>query len=259
MCQDYIKRILKNLGVSAFCMLLLGVVSFFVFGEGKKNKTSTPISQQNVAPVIGIQTPNERFQEGKHYQKLSAKITTQPAVQKLVSESPHKIQVIEFFNYACFWCQRLHPRVNSWLANKPLNVVFYRFPVVFNKSWEVMAKAYFIVQTLNKHELDHEFFKAIHTDNVDLTNEKLLQAFFEKHGIEQQKFLEMYGSFAVSQAVSRSNELSNAYQLTASPAMIINGPTGSYLVTASMAGTEAAVMEVVNFLIERESKALKQQ
>lgn len=259
MYQDYIKKWFKKIGVALFCTLLMGIVSFFVFGEGsglRAAKVGQPLNSQNLAQ----NDQNEPFQEGKHYQKLSAKVTTHRAVQQLVRETPDKIQVIEFFNYACFWCQRLHPKVNTWALNKPQQTVFYRFPVAFNKGWDVGAKAYLMVQMLGKSEsLDQEFFKAIHTDNIDLTNEKILQEFFSKHGVDQQKFAELYNSFTVNRAMARSKDLADAYQLTVSPVMIVNGPTGSYLVTSSTAGTEASVMEVVDFLVARESKALGRQ
>lgn len=292
MYQDYIKHVFKTIGVTLCCMLLLGIVSFYIFGDdigeqaGQQHLSSNPKDTQNKAQYpeknmgqnpgphsnananqnsssnaqVGLpnsQAQNERFQEGKHYQKLSAKVTTQPVVQQLVALDPGKIQVIEFFNYACFWCQRLHPRVNEWEKTKPDYIALHRFPIVFNKSWEVMAKAYLIVQILNENkDLDPKFFQAIHTDNQDLSDEKLLQEFFVKNGVDQSKFLEMYGSFAVSRALAHSTELINAYQLIVSPAIVVNGPSGSYLVTASTAGSEAAILDVVNFLLEKESKVL---
>lgn len=259
MYQDYIKSFFKTIGITLCCGLLLGAVSFFVFGVGKRGGQAPDLHSLQTNKIIALNTTTstERFVEGKHYQRLPAKVTTQHTVQQFVATDPGKVQVIEFFNYACFWCQRLHPKVNEWATTKPEKVTLYRVPIVFNKGWEVMAKAYFMVQMLGQNKtLDEKFFQAIHKDNLDLGNEKLLQDFFAQQGVDQSKFLELYGSFSVSRALAQSNDLANAYQLTVSPAMIVNGPTGSYLVTASTAGTYELVLEVVSFLVEKEAKAL---
>lgn len=273
MSMSSIKTFFSKMMVSALCLMLLGTLSFFVYNEineakraaqqradlfSKANKIKLNTAKSNSGANIASNATLP-FQEGKHYQKLAAKITTQPLIQTFVSTDPGKIQVIEFFNYGCFWCERLHSSVNDWVAKKPGYVAFYRFPIVFNKGWEVLAKAYFMVEMLGQHHpLDVEFFKAVHQDNIDLSTEKKLQEFFAKYGVDDQKFAELYHSFTVTRAVAQSNELANAYQITASPAFILNTPSGSYLVTASMAGTEKAVLEVVEYLLAKESKELTQ-
>ncbi len=198
----------------------------------------------------------ERFEEGKQYKRLSAKITTSPIVQQFIAQDPGKIQVIEFFGYACFWCQRLHPHLNEWAAKKPEDIVFYPFPVYFNKGWDVLAKAYYIGEKLgSSSSLDREFFLAIHKDNVDLGNEKKLEAFFQTQGISQQRFKELYHSFEVNRAYARGEEVANAYEIIVSPAVVLNLSSGSYLITAATAGSEQAVIDIISFLIERDLKA----
>lgn len=213
------------------------------------------------APQAPVQIANEPldtsalFQEGKHYQKLPAKITSNRAVQEFINEDPGKIQAIEFFSYACYWCSRLHPYVNDWVSKKPENLVFYRFPVVFNKGWDVLAKAFYIVQNLNQSEtLDETFFKALHKDNIEFLNEKQLQDFFVKQGIAQNTASELYHSFEINRAVTRGNEIISAFQITISPSVVLNLPSGSYFVTLSMAGNEQNFIEILNYLIEREKE-----
>lgn len=213
--------------------------------------TSTPTNAATGASA----TPAPPFEEGKHYQKLSAKITSTKGIQDFIAEDPGKIQVIEFFNYACFWCQRLHPIINEWLAQKPANVVFYRFPVVFHTGWDKLAKAYYMVEQLGKSDtLDKEFFDAVHVKHLNLADEKLLKEFFISHGVTDEVFDAMYNSFAVNQAVTRGNELSNEFQITLSPVLVVNMPSGSYLISAPLVGTEKGVIDVLNYLIEKEAK-----
>lgn len=266
MFQDYIKKHLFKICLAIFILLFLGFYYSFAIYQNIKLKEApyaiwkpTPTHKSKVvasnAPVpVGMEEP---YQEGKQYQKLSAKITTQPIIQHLKAEDPGKIQVLEFFNYACFWCRNVYPEFMNWSENKPENVRFYRYPIVFSKGWEVTAKAFFVVELLDKNKtLDPLFFKAIHQDKIDLTNEQNLDTFVKEHGIDEQKFKELYHSFSVSRSVANSNEIANAYQITASPAIVVNGPSGSYLVTPSMAGGEKAVLDVVKFLLQRESKLM---
>lgn len=216
-----------------------------------KNIFSAPKPEKIPTPLV-----TERFEEGKHYQKLSAKITTSPVVQQFIEKNPGKIQVIEFFGYACFWCQRLHPHLNEWAAKKPENIIFYRFPVYFSKGWDVLAKAYYIVEKIGKNStLDKEFFLAIHKDHIDLSNEKKLEDFFLKQGISQKQVKELYHSFEVNRNYERGNEVANAYEIIVSPAVVLNLSSGSYLVTAVMAGSEQSVIDIIAFLIDRDLKA----
>lgn len=197
------------------------------------------------------------YEEGKHYQKLSAKITTNPTVQQLVSENPGKIQVIEFFSYACAWCQRLHPIIDQWVDTKPQDVVFYRYPVIFHPGWDKLAKAYYMVEQLGKtRELDQEFFTAIQQNNVNLSDEKLLKDFFIRHGVTEERYNELYNSFATNRAYKKGNEISEAYQVTLSPILIVNAPSGSYLLLASMAGSEKGVMEILDYILAKERQEL---
>jgi thiol:disulfide interchange protein DsbA len=214
--------------------------------------SSTPAEQ----PLANL--PKERYEEGKQYKRISAQITTNPVVQEFIARDPGKIQVIEFFGYACFWCQRLHPFLNEWAAKKPEDIVFYRFPVYFNKGWDVLAKAYYIVEKLGSNNtLDKAFFQALHQEHLDLGNEQKLEAFFQKHGVSQQKFQELYHSFEVNRDYAKGNAIANAYEIIVSPAVVLNLSSGSYLITASSAGTEQGVIDIISFLIARDLKESK--
>jgi thiol:disulfide interchange protein DsbA len=210
------------------------------------SSTQTPPAVQ--APIV--------FEEGKHYHRISTEITAHKSIQDFIAEDPGKIQVVEFFNYGCFWCSRLHPMLVSWAKKKPINVVFYSIPVVFNKKWETLAKAYFMVKNLGKTDtLDAEFFTAIHQNRIDLGDEKQLKEFFNKAGVSEKQFSELYQSFTVNSELARAVALGNDYQIAQSPLIIVNAPSGSYLLTAKAAGNEHALISVLNYvLLLEESK-----
>lgn len=210
--------------------------------------TNTPTAKAPIGPITVVEP-------GKHFQKISAKITTQKNIQDLIAENPGKIQVIEFFNYGCFWCQRLYPVMIEWAKTKPDNVVFLQYPLIFNKPWGTLARAFYLTKELNKNnEMDMAFFAEIHQKQVDLSNEEKLKAFFASHGVSEQEFNERFHSFNVSREVNKATDIGNTYQLRLSPVVIVNAPSGSYLLTATMVGNEKNLITVLNYIIENENK-----
>jgi thiol:disulfide interchange protein DsbA len=54
-------------------------------------------------------------------------------------------------------------------------------------------------------------------------DENTLFAFMEKKGVDRQKFIDTYNSFAVQGKVQRSQQMSTAHGLSGVPAMVVNG------------------------------------
>lgn len=240
MWQDYIKSIILT------TVLVCGLTEAYASTE--PSNTAAPTQE---APKAEEKITH--FEEGKHYRKLPAKVTSSKEVQQFIAEDNGKIQVVEFFSYACFWCQRLHPIMDEWIAKKQ-DIAVYRFPVVFHPGWDKLAKAYYMVEELGKNkELDKAFFDAIHQNHVNLADEKLLKEFFMSQGVSEEKFKELYNSFAVTRATTRGSELSNAYQIALSPVIILNTPSGSYFITAALVGSEHGVVDVLDYLIAKDT------
>src|SRR5262245_2928158 len=103
MYRDCIRNSYTKLAIIFFCILGLGIAVYFIFLKSPTQQI-TNHAQANPATAIANNLPisTDPYQEGKHYQKLTAKITTHPLVQQFVAADPGKVQVIEFFNYACF-------------------------------------------------------------------------------------------------------------------------------------------------------------
>jgi thiol:disulfide interchange protein DsbA len=258
-----------------FILILLGIGFYFAFNFSVDYMVKQRTKKQQSYVAHGVShvpsktngssdnnnaqtNPNDPsgYTEGKQYQGLSAKVTTQKAVQDFIAQDPGKIQVIEFFNYGCFWCSKLHPMLTEWIdkqGNSGREIAFYRIPVVFNKQWEVLAKAYYVNHLESKSAQDEAFFKAIHQDHINLSDEKQLKAFFVKQGMSEAKFDELYYSFAINREVTRGNELGNTYQVAVSPAIILNTPSGSYFISPQMTGGVQGVINVLDFLVSKES------
>jgi len=55
---------------------------------------------------------------------------------------PKKIEVIEFFSYACPHCAEFEPALQEWLKHKPKDVDFKEVPMVFRENWKPTAKGW---------------------------------------------------------------------------------------------------------------------
>lgn len=197
--------------------------------------------------------PLTTFEEGKHYQRLKPEITQNKSIQSLLAQDPGKVHVIEFFNYACYGCSRVCPLVEAWIKTKSKAVVLHRFSLVFHKPWEPLARAFYIIKALNKIEtLDPVFFSAIYEKRLPLHEEPLLEKFFVEQGVSSVVFSDLYHSFAVNNELEKGKELADAYRIAISPALVVNGPSGSYLLSPAMAGSQQNFMAILNYLVDRE-------
>jgi len=260
MFQGYIK-VLIVLG-----LLGIGGAAFCLKGWHKDLETALPVkatppvsvavaaAPTRKAPVVQApsNTPQTltHIEEGKHYQRIPAKISQDPRIQGFIAQDPGKVQVIEFFSYGCYGCQQLHPSLNQWLTTKPNNVVFYRMPVVFHPGWDQLAKIFYATQALGlSKKLDTEFFTAINQNHVDLSKDAILEDFVKVRGVDPKTFMDALHSFSVNRQYTRDQDLSNLYQIILSPVVVVNTPTGSFLASVPMVGNTENFIKVLNHII----------
>lgn len=168
------------------------------------------------------------------------------------TQNADKIEVIEFFWYGCPHCYSLEPAMNAWLKNKPANVEFIRQPAVFSELWGKHAKIFFTAEALGVTEKVHaDLFDAIQNKKQSLTSEDELAQFFAAHGVKDADFRAAFGSFLVDAKMRQAESMAARYGITGVPGLIVNG---KYRVTAKAANGQANMLNVVNQLIEQESK-----
>src|SRR6476660_4949545 len=163
-------------------------------------------------------------------------------------ETGAKIEVREFFWYGCPHCFALEPALASWLNRKPAYVEFVRTPATA-PNWLIHAQAYYAFAALNATAKTHEaLFHAIHQQNRKLNDEKSLAQFAAEQGIDAAKFTEACNSFGVRTNVEKAKRLSAAYQVTSVPMVAVDG---KYLTSASMTGSEDAMMRALDQLVQQ--------
>ena len=80
---------------------------------------------------------------------------------------PGKVELIEFFSYACPHCHSLSGPLAAWLKRKPADVEFKRVPAVFNDIWLQYARVYYTLEALGLvDKLHHEVFAAVHNQKL---------------------------------------------------------------------------------------------
>jgi thiol:disulfide interchange protein DsbA len=187
----------------------------------------------------------ERFVAGTHYEVLDVAVDTRDDT---------KVEVVEMFSYACIHCFNFDPYVKSWDARQPADVDFHPVPAVFNPDWEKLAQAFYTAEALGVTEQVHErMFEGIHSRNEDLRQPELVAAIFsDLADVSESDFNAAYSSFSVRSRVQQAKALVRAYRITGVPTMIVNG---KYRIDGRMAGGNAKMIEVVDFLVDKERNA----
>jgi len=148
------------------------------------------------------------------------------------ADSGKKVEVLEFFWYGCPHCSNLQPSLGAWLKRKPADVEFKRVPAIFQDSWIPLSKTYYALDAMGLvDKLHHEVFAAIHTKRVRLQDPKEIFDWVAGKGVDREKFVSTYNSFAVQGRTQRSIDMTRNYDIPGTPALVIDG---KYLIAPSM-------------------------
>ena len=216
------------------------------------------------APAAFCDSPGTGpWTEGVHYFLIQpAQPTGMPA---------GKIQVTEVFSYACPGCNRFYPVADKLKASLPSNAVMDYLPASFrpDEDWPMFQRAYFVAQELGVAQRTHDaMFDAIwKSGELAVWDAKLGRAkhpaplitdvakFYEHTaGIKPEKFLATAGSFGVEVKLKQADELIVALGVAETPSIVVNG---KYRLNPISAGGDEQTIELVKWLVERESATAK--
>jgi thiol:disulfide interchange protein DsbA len=161
-----------------------------------------------------------------------------------------KIEVIEFFWYACPHCNAFEPTLNAWVKKLPADVAFRRVPAQFAPIWVQHAKLFYTLEAIGEEERVHKkVFDAIHVERQSLDSDQVQIEWAGKNGIDKAKFADAMKSFGVAGKLKRAAQVVGNYGIDGVPALAING---KYLTAPSMARGEDKALAVVDYLINAE-------
>jgi len=178
---------------------------------------------------------------GVEYQELA---TVQP------TDSPGKIEVIEFFWYGCPHCYKFEPVITPWVKKLPKDVHFRRIPAMFNQEYAQGARAFYALEAIGVEERLHKaLFDAIHTGSrLRVADEAALTEWLTKQGVDTKKFAAAYRSFSVEGKLKRAAQLTQGYKIEGVPSMAVNG---KYVVITNNIKSFEHLLEITDFLIEK--------
>jgi protein dithiol oxidoreductase (disulfide-forming) len=185
----------------------------------------------------------QALEEGKTFRKL---VPPQP------TDSPGKIEVVEFFSWGCPHCAHFYPLLHAWLAKQPKDVVFRRVPVGFNNdAWISLQRAFYALQASGELErLDGPMFHAIHEEHMQLFDEERLADWVGKNGGDPQKFSHYYTDLGVNNQTVQADEMAEKYQIDSVPTLTVNGEY------AAMADPSSGEMPYLNELLANTDKLI---
>ena len=167
------------------------------------------------------------------------------------SDTPGKIEVLEFFAYSCVHCATMEPMLQTWAKKLPENVVFKHVPVAFNSSMQDLQRLYYALEALDRMDLHEKVFNAIHRERKRIYEFKDMAGWLESQGVDRKQFEAAFLSFGINNKVARANELAKTYNIEGTPSIAVGG---KYVTSPTMTNSYEATIEEAQRLVEMVNK-----
>ena len=193
---------------------------------------------------MSVQAADVPLEAGKTYFELSKPVAV--AV-------PGKVEVVELFWYGCPHCYSFEPVVNPWAEKLPADVNFVRIPAMFGGPWDAHGQMFLTLEAMGVENKVHSaVFNAIQKEGKRLTKPEEMADFLATQGVDKDKFLATFNSFAVQGQVQKAKELAKKYEISGVPTMVVNG---KYRFDLGTAGGPEQALNVADQLIAKERAA----
>ena len=135
-----------------------------------------------------------------------------------------KVEVIEFFMYHCPACNAVEAPLASWVKDNAARVNFRRIHLSSGDKGDFEARLFATLEALQLQDAMHDkVLDAWHKERRRLRSDAENLAWAERNGIDKAKFLAAYNSFGVGMRVKSLARLAEAYRVTGTPTIIVNG------------------------------------
>ncbi len=179
-----------------------------------------------------------------------------------------KVEVTEVFSYACPACNGFNPYIQQLRRALPANAQLTYVPAAFNpqEDWVVFQQAFCTAQVLGLVDRTHDAIYDSIWKSGELavtdprTNnfkdplpsiEDAARVYNRLTGVPVAKFVATAKSFTVSVKMKASDALILAYHVDRTPTLVVNG---KYRLNVESAGGPNQVIELINYLVAKESK-----
>ncbi len=164
-----------------------------------------------------------------------------------------KVDVIEFFSYACPHCHAFEPELEAWIKRAPADVVVRRVPVPFLANAANFQRTYFALDAMGLVDtVQSKVFAAVHVQGQRLGRPEEIAELVARHGGDAAKFLAHFQSFSVAAAVARASKMTDDYAVDGVPSLVVDG---RFQTSPGMAGSPRQALAVVDALLQRIRRA----
>ncbi|HET7330640.1 thiol:disulfide interchange protein DsbA/DsbL [Dyella sp.] len=156
------------------------------------------------------------YTEGKQYVRI-----------KSTQQASGPVAVVEVFSYACPHCAEFAPHMDKLRASLPKGVQVRYMPAIFSPAWEPYARAFYAAKQLGVLDQTHDaLFKAMQ-ENYPLNSLEDLAAFYARHGVDRQKFLDTANSRQTDAMIDADQALEKSWGIDATPTLVVGHLQGN--------------------------------
>lgn len=164
--------------------------------------------------------------------RSGAEYLTLPQAQN--TEAGDKVEVIEFFSYACPHCRVFDPALAQWVNKNSDKIAFKRVHVAFRAAEVPLQRLYATLEAMGATEQAHaKVFAALHEQAVPLYSEEAIFNWIGTAGIDRARFVDTWRSFGMQARVNRARAMIDAYKIDSWPMLAVGG---RYMTSPYMAG-----------------------
>ena len=176
-------------------------------------------------------------------------IDFQPLARPISVPANGKIEVIEFFWYACPHCFTFEPILEAWMAKLPADVHFRRVPVGFDAGKEMHQRIFYTWEALGLVEKMHlKTFQRFHEQHEPIDSSRDMQEFAQENGLDLARVGQAWDSFSVQSKCREAKRLEDDYGIEHMPEMAIGG---RFVAIAQPSGGPASVLASTDWLLNR--------
>lgn len=181
----------------------------------------------------------------------AAEYRVSEVIQEPRVANKHQIEVEVVFSYDCPICYRLLPEPSKLSSAFGSDVKVINVPAPLNKKWAVYSRAYYVAQELGILDKAHKalYEEVIGSKGRSIVDANSLAVFFNYYfDIPRADTLRVYQSKKIERALAEDYMRLSAYQLTAAPAVIVNG---EFVVTGITAGNSNEILRQAQTVVNK--------
>lgn len=153
---------------------------------------------------------NGSYTEGKQYVRIAG-----------TQQASGPVAIVEVFSYACPHCAEFSPFMDKLRASLPKDVQVRYMPAIFSPAWEPYARAFYAAKQLGVLNQTHDALFEAMRENYPLNSLDDLAAFYARHGVDRQKFLDTANSRQTDAMIDAGQALEKSWGIDATPTLVV--------------------------------------